>query len=197
MPKRGFESVEEFWAHIADAKEIIFDGTEILAERPQGYENQKLKYSGKKHAHTDISLVASDMRTWIYYVSILYPGRNVDIGILKLEFPPGEGWFRTKKTLFDLGFIGVAKIYEFMELIIGEKKPRKSEKNPDPQLTGEQKELNKAVSRERIYVEHAIGGMKKFRILKNKCRLKCDDLKNKILGVCAGLWNYQLLLKHS
>jgi DDE superfamily endonuclease len=64
-------------------------------------------------------------------------------------------------------------------------------------LTEEQKKRNKAVSRERIFVEHAIGGMKKFRILKNKFRLKSDVLKNKILGICAGLWNYQLLLKHT
>ncbi|HFC00038.1 MAG TPA: DDE endonuclease, partial [Phaeodactylibacter sp.] len=41
-----------------------------------------------------------------------------------------------------------------------------------PKLTEEQKEWNKKVSRERIFVEHAIGRLKKFRILKNRCRLK-------------------------
>jgi len=53
------------------------------------------------------------------------------------------------------------------------------------------------VSKERIYVEHAIGRMKKFRILKNKCRLKSSDMKNRIIGICAGLSNYDLSIKHS
>jgi hypothetical protein len=197
MPKRRFESAEEFWDTIKDAGEIIVDGTEILTERPKGRENQKVKYSGKKHAHTDIALVISNIATWIYYVSKLYPGKNVDMGIMKLEFLPGKGWFKTKRALFDLGFIGIDKIYKFKELVIGEKRPRKSKKSPKPELTEEQKERNKSISQERIFVEHAIGGMKKFRILKNKCRLKNDGLKDKILGICAGLWNYQLLLKHS
>jgi hypothetical protein len=41
--------------------------------------------------------------TWIYYASKLYAGRNVDIGILKKEFPPGKGWFSTKKNTRGLG----------------------------------------------------------------------------------------------
>ena len=50
MPKRFFESVEEFESHVSEAEELIFDGTENLTERPQDYDNQKSKYSGKKHS---------------------------------------------------------------------------------------------------------------------------------------------------
>ncbi len=74
----------------------------------------------------------SDKRQYIYYVSHLYAGSNVDMGILKSEFTPGEGWFKNHKVLFDLGFVEVGKHYEFAELIIGQKKPRKSKKNPSP-----------------------------------------------------------------
>ena len=88
----------------------------------------------------------------------------------------------------------MAKLYTFKELIIGEKKPRKSKKNPKPELTQEQKENNKKISKERIFVEHAIGRMKKYHILKNRCRIKCYNLKNRIIGLCAALWNYQLNL---
>ncbi len=66
LPKRNFESVEEFETHVADADEIIFDGTEDPTERPKGHENQRNKYSGKKHAHTDIALAMSDKRRYIY-----------------------------------------------------------------------------------------------------------------------------------
>lgn len=195
MPVREFSHAQELEACLGDIKQIIIDGFENLTERPEGYENQKVKYSGKKATHTDIALLLCDEERRIHYVSQLYAGSQVDMGILKDEFAPGKGWFRNLRVLFDLGFVGVDKYYEFGELVIGKKKPRKSKANPCPQLSGEQKERNKKVSGERIVVEHAIGRVKKYRILKNRCRLKCDDLKNRILGLCAGLANYQLDLK--
>jgi hypothetical protein len=115
---------------------------------------------------------------------------------LKKEFPPEYPWFKKFKVLVDLGFIGIDKLYEIKELIIGEKKSRKSKKNPKPELTQEQKNKNTAVSKERIFVEHAIGKMKRYRILKNRCRIKCSVTKNRILGIAAGLWNYQLQLNN-
>ena len=194
MPKRKFENIDEFEEHIKEAKEIIIDGTENPIERPKGNDNQKVKYSGKKSTHTDIALVMSDKKKQIYYVSKLYDGSNVDFGLLKNEFPPEYDWFRNVKLLVDLGFVGIEKIYNIKELIIGEKKKSKSKSNPNSRLTDEQKELNKKVSKERIFVEHAIGGIKIYRILKNRCRLKTPELKDRIIGVCAGLWNYHLAI---
>jgi len=196
MPKREFSNVVEFEEHLKNAEETLIDGTENNVERPKDADNQKSKYSGKKKAHTDIALVISDKKRYIYYVSRLYNGSQVDMGILKKEFPPGLAWFKNMKVLVDLGFVGISKLYEFKELLIGFKKPRKSKSNPKPTLTAEQKQYNRAISKERIYVEHAIGGMKKFRILRNKCRLKSQQLKERNIGVCAGLWNYQLRLKY-
>lgn len=194
MPRRKFSGVEDFQSHLINAKELIFDGTEVLTERPQSPERQKNKYSGKKGTHTDTALVLSDKQTWIYYVSEYYDGRNVDLGILKNEFPPQIKWFEKSKVLFDLGFTGVDKLYEFKELLIGEKKAPKSKSNPSPELSNEQKTKNQSISKERIFVEHAIGKIKRYRILKNRCRLKCQYLKNRIIGIAAALWNYRLML---
>jgi hypothetical protein len=119
----------------------------------------------------------------------------VDFGLLKKEFLPEEDWFRNQKVVVDLGFAGIEKLYRIKEVLIGVKRPRKSKGNPDPKLTIEQKEWNKSVGKERVYVEHAIGGMKKYHILKNRCRIKCPVSKNEIIGLCAGLWNYFLMLK--
>ena len=47
MPIRKFEGADEFREHVKGVEEIIFDGFENLTERPKGYENQKVKYSGK------------------------------------------------------------------------------------------------------------------------------------------------------
>ena len=194
MPKRFFESPEEFEEHFADADEVLVDGTENMCFRPKDNEKQRVKFSGKKSTHTDIALVFSDRRRFIYYLSRLYEGSNVDFGLLKKEFPPEKGWFKNQRVVIDLGFVGIEKVYEIKEVVIGFRRPRKSKDNPTPKLTKEQQAWNTGVSKERIYVEHAIGGMKRYRILKNRCRIKCEVLKNEIIGICAGLWNYQLML---
>jgi hypothetical protein len=197
MPAREFKTVEDFEKATENIEELIIDGFENPKERASNYQTQKEDYSGKKKAHTDIGLCMSDRNRYIYYVSNYYPGKNVDYGILKKEFPPEKDWFKTKRILLDLGFVGFEKDYNFMEVFIGHKKPRKSKKNPEPELTEIEKQWNKVVAQKRIFVEHAIGGMKIFRILKNKSRLKIKELKNIILGVAAGLWNYKLKFRQA
>src|SRR5262244_1622013 len=58
------------------------------------------------------------------------------------------------------------------------KKPRKSHKNPAPHLSDEQKAANTALSRIRIFVEHAIGGMKRYDILVHKFRNHKKDFED-------------------
>jgi len=60
-------------------------------------------------------------------------------------------------------------------------------------LSAESKQHNKTLSSKRIYIEHSIGGMKRYRVLSNKLRTHDIDLYNDFLGVCAGLWNFYLL----
>lgn len=196
MPRRKFNDVADFEEVMKDEEEILIDGFEKPIERSSNYEIQKKNFSGKQHTHTDSGLVMSNRQRYIHYLSELYEGSEVDYGIMKKEFCPGEKWFRKKKVVVDLGFVGIDKDYEIKELMIGNKKPRKSKNNPNPKLTEKEKEWNKIVSKNRIYVEHAIGGMKIFRMLKNKCRLKSKELKNRIVGVAAGLWNYKLKFKN-
>lgn len=142
-----------------------------------------------------MSLVLSNQDRWIYYVSELYVGKKHDFGILKNEFEPGLGWFKNYRLVVDLGFIGIDKHYQIKQLLMGFKKPYRTKKKPDAKLSEQQKQWNKQVSKERIYVEHAIGRMKCFRMLVNRARGKCIKLKNQILGNCAALSNYKLLLK--
>jgi hypothetical protein len=97
----------------------------------------------------------SDKDTFIYHISELYPGSNVDYAILKQEFPPGQPWFSTKVIKIDLGFTGIKKDYIAKQFVIGHKKPKTSKNNPKPQLIKEQKVHNTQVAKERIYVEHA------------------------------------------
>ena len=80
-----------------------------------------------------------------------------------------------------------------IELIdIPHKKPRKSKKNPNPELSAEQKSVNKALSQVHIFVEHAIGGMKRYNILVHGFCNRKEHFEDDVIGVCAGLWNFVL-----
>jgi hypothetical protein len=140
-------------------------------------------------------MVISDKKRYIFYISDLYEGRLNDMGVFKSEFEPGKKWFADMKVIVDLGFVGIAKHYEIGELLIGHKRKRSKKGEPKIELTEIQKQHNKKVSSERIYVEHAIGEMKRYRVLINRCRIKCYERKNREVGVCAGLANYKLLLR--
>lgn len=48
LPKRAYESLEEFKEHWSDDGEIFIDATEQRRQRPENQEQQKDNYSGKK-----------------------------------------------------------------------------------------------------------------------------------------------------
>lgn len=106
--------------------------------------------------------------------------------MFKEEFPPAENWFEHYRVRVDLGFLGFERDYVCKELLLPNKKKKKQELSP------EQKEENRLLARERVFVEHAIGGMKRYRILSDRLRVHDVELYNVILGVCAGLWNFYL-----
>lgn len=85
----------------------------------------------------------------------------------------------------------LAKIYSFQSQRRTVKKPRNT-KTSKNELNDEQKTQNKALAQQRIYVEHSIGGMKRYRILVNRNRLKTKKTINQVIGVCAALWNFTI-----
>jgi hypothetical protein len=44
----------------------------------------------------------------------------------------------------------------------------------------------------RIFIEHAIGGMKRYTILVHVFRNRKADFEDDAVGICAGLWNFAL-----
>ena len=82
--------------------------------------------------------------------------------------------------------------YNIDQIDIPHKKPRKSKKNPTPELSAAQKAVNKVLSQVRIFVEHAIGGMKRYNILVHGFRNRKENFEDDVIGVCAGLWNLVL-----
>ena len=102
------------------------------------------------------------------------------------EFPPAQPWFAHFRLRVDLGFLGIANDYVCKELRIPHKKPSKQE------LTPEQKAENKGLASQRIVVEHAHAGLKRYRILSDRLRMHNWGLYDVVLGVCVGLWNFHL-----
>jgi hypothetical protein len=66
------------------------------------------------------------------------------------------------------------------------KKPRGGE------LTPPEKATNRRLSSIRIRIEHAIGGVKRYRIVKDKIRLLKDGIRDTIMETCCGLHNDRL-----
>ena len=119
-------------------------------------------------------------------MSHCWVGKTHDDRVLKEEFPPGQDWLKDFQVRVDLGFFGIEKDYGCKELFLPTKKKKKQELSPG------QKQENQLRAGERIAVEHAVGGMKRYRRLSDRLRVQDVRLYKVILGVCAGLWNFYL-----
>lgn len=145
----------------------------------------------EKKSHTAKSLLFSGAKKRIAYISSLHPGSHHDFTILQDCFSVEQEWFKSFVVWVDLGFQGIKDKYRCRRLFIPVKK-KKVAKGVSNELSDEQKQTNKAQAKQRVAVEHSIGGLKRFRILSNRLRLKSNTLADTIIGVCAGLWNFTL-----
>jgi hypothetical protein len=145
-----------------------------------------------KKEHTLKNTVMSLPDKVIVFLGRTCSGHNHDYSILKQEFPPDIDWFRGIHVRVDLGYQGIQSDYKSGQMEIPHQKPRKSKKNQNPELSAEQKATNKVLSQVRIFVEHAIGGMKRYNILVHGFRNRKENFEDDVIGVCAGLWNLVL-----
>jgi hypothetical protein len=84
----------------------------------------------------------------------------------------------------DTGFQGFS--IAGVTIIQPQKKPRGKE------LLPEDKELNRLIAKIRILVEHAIGGVKRYRIVKDKIRNWKKGFRDLVMETCCGLHNFRL-----
>jgi hypothetical protein len=122
----------------------------------------------------------------LLYLSPCWVGKTHDYRMFQAEFPPAQPWFERFRLRVDLGFLGIEKAYGCKEILIPHTKPRK------PELPPAQKAENQVLASQRIVVEHAHAGLKRYRILADRLRMHNFVLSDAVLGVCAGLWNFSL-----
>lgn len=142
------------------------------------------------------NLLITDYDKRICYLGPTVSGSIHDYTLLKQELPANESWFETTQVWVDLGFQGIKKDYACSEHIhLPHKQPNKSEKNPKPTLTEQQKKDNRKIAKIRVRVEHAIGGMKWFHCLMHRVRNHLDVLVDNQISLCAGIYNMKMYLK--
>ncbi len=183
LPQRKISDPEEFLRLFPEAKEVFVDAVERLKQRPKKKKAQQKAYSGKKKAHTRKSVVVSDAKRRILVVTKQKSGRRHDKRLADkesiFEMLPKE-----ISVMADTGFIGEAKVHK--NILMPKKKTKK---NP---LTYEEKEMNKLISSYRVLVEHAIGGLKRYRCMSEKLRNHKAYIDDTFILLSAGLWNYHL-----
>ena len=80
----------------------------------------------------------------IVFLGRTFSGHHHDYRMLKQEFPPDVDWFSDIHVRVDLGYQGIQSDYQSEQIDIPHKKPRKSQKNQNPELSADQKAVNKA-----------------------------------------------------
>ena len=186
LPQRRIGSIEEFIQRFPAVKDVFIDGTERPVQRPQQAKSQRELYSGKQHEYTLKNLIVSDETTRILWLTRTKPGARQDYFRFK-QAGLGEVIPDDVGVWVDLGFLGIAKDYPRLQVVI----PHKSSKHHP--LTPEQKTENRVISAFRIRVEHTIAGIKRFRCLTDAYRNKGVVLADKFMLIACGLWNYHLL----
>ncbi|MGB3491855.1 MAG: transposase family protein [Elainellaceae cyanobacterium] len=166
--------------------EFMIDGTERRINRPKDKADRKTYYSGKKKAHTVKNNIISERSGNVLFLSDTYEGKKHDKKIADEEgyrFPNGSTLWQ------DTGFQGFAPTGVTIQQ--PKKKPRKAE------LSDEEKERNRQISRVWIEVEHHIGGIKRCQIVVQKFRNWMDHYIDDVMETACGLHNFRLTHRRS
>jgi hypothetical protein len=160
---------------------FFHDGTECPIPRPTDPDRQKTWYSGKKKRHTQKYNLLSNAGARVLFLSRPRPGSCHEKRIADEDaYAVPEG-----STLYqDTGFQGFS--LPGVHSIQPMKKPR------GKPLTTEQKADNRRISRVRVRIEHVIGGVKRYRILKETIRNWKRGFRDLVMETCCGLHNFRL-----
>jgi hypothetical protein len=157
------------------------DGTERPLQRPTDPEEPQEDYRGTTKGHTRKNLLVITESCSVCLLSHTDDGKASDKSLAELAgstSPPGSYLSQ------DRGFQGCC--LQDVTIVQPQKTPRGGE------LTPPEKATNRRISSISIRIEHAIGGVKRDRIVKDKLRLLKDGIRDTIMETCCGLHNFRL-----
>jgi DDE superfamily endonuclease len=157
------------------------DGTDRPLHRPTAPEAPQESSRGQKKGHTLNNLLVSTETGPLGVFSHTGEGKAADKRLAAEagdSLPPGscldqekglQGFFQTGSTLFQ-----------------PTKTPRGGE------LTPPEKATHRRISSRRVRLEHAMGGVKRYRSVKDQIRLLKEGIRDAVMETCCGLHNFRL-----
>ena len=164
-----------------EVEHFFHDGTERLIQRPKDPQTQRAYYSGKKKCHTVKNNLIINQTGKVVLLTPSFEGRHHDKHIADTVgycVPQGSTLYQ------DTGFQGFT--LPDINIIQPKKKPKGGER------TDEEKEINRKIASIRIRVEHAISGVKRYRIVQDKLRNWKKGFSDLVMETCCGLHNFRL-----
>ena len=143
---------------------------------------KRFKYSGKKKHHTVKNNLVTEKRTG--KIKGLSPTVSGKLHDKKLADEQDLCFPKNSKLWQDTGFQGYAP--EHVTIVQPKKKPRGGNLSP------EDKAQNTAISKERIKIEHSIGGVKTFAIVQHVFRNLKPAFDDLVMETACGLHNLRL-----
>ncbi len=157
------------------------DGTERPIQRPSDPDEQRLYYGGKKKRHGLKNNMLSNLVCKIRFLSKTVESKKSDKKLAdESDYCLPEGSI----LIQDTGFQGFN--LEGVIIIQPKKKPK------GKSLSDLDKHMNQWISALRVRIEHAICGVKRYRIVKDKIRCWKPGFKDAVLETCCGLHNFRL-----
>jgi hypothetical protein len=186
MPEKKISSMEEFLEKFPEAKDLFVDGVERPIQRPKDKKRQNKLYSGKKKRHMKKSVIGVTENRKVILLTTTKSGRRHDKRLAD-KVSLFEHIPECVAIWVDTGFQGILKVHRNTLI------PKKgSRKNP---LTYSEKEENGIISSFRVVVEHAIGGLKRFKAYADVWRGRIQELDDKIMRIACGLWNLHIEMR--
>lgn len=142
---------------------------------------RKKSTTQEKKAHTIKNALLAGKDRKVLYLSQTYEGSVHD---KKIADEANIEFGKTVELLQDSGFQGYTPRNAVVVMPV--KKPRGKE------LTDAQKQENKTKASQRVLVEHAIGGIKIWRIVKDKIRSYRHKLRDEVMLIACGLHNFKI-----
>ena len=181
LPARQSAPLQEVLA-TCPGLEFLIDGTERPIRRPKDPQRRRDDYSGKKKRHTQKNIVITDKPSGkVVGLGPTHAGSRHDKACADDDgyvFPEGSTLYK------DSGFQGYEP--DGVRTHQPKKKPRGKELTPD------EKESNRLISRIRVKVEHSIGGIKVFRIVQDTFRNIKEGFVDLVMETACGLFNLRL-----
>lgn len=184
--RKKIGSLEELKKIIPDLDEILADATEQPIPRPEKKRTRNAHHSGKKKRFTIKTQIATTRKGYVLHVSDSVPGRQHDYKLFKKS---SLATFLPRNSAFyvDSGYQGIEKDFPALHVKIPVKRTR-----GHTELTRSEKIGNRKQRKVRIFAEHAIARLKKFRVLADIYRHDQTNY-NQTFRFIANLVNFRLL----